>query len=238
MKNRVVFIFCLIVLFIGCSNGAETGGKKNNNATQQDEPMGIIKFFNSSSYAVSIHRDAFSGPVIAELAAGEVKSVEVYVDNNYGVGTTFSFGFKTKVFNELETACGDVFAYGIDPNMQKTIIIEPGKEKLVTIEQPSELIFETAFLRIINASDNYFELRQNGITFKQTGNGNVPVDSGKTGVYEIMSNKEGKSFENYKLITVFKSVDFPVFVAKYNHAYTYSFDGEKIIEISQSELSY
>ncbi len=240
MKLKLFLCLCILLILTGCSNGAGSEKKDSEDTVEQKnkEEYSTIKFFNSSSYSVSIHRDAFSGPVIVELLPGELKSVEVPVNNNYGIGSTFSIGYKTKVFNEIETACGDVYAYGIDPNMQMTLNLEPNKEKLVTIGQPSNIKFETAFLRIINSSDNYFELKKNGICYKQTGNGNLSVEAGKTGVYEIASSSKGVNFENYKLSTVFTSVDFPSFSAKYNHSYTYVFDGNKITKSSESELSY
>lgn len=231
MKLQRVLFLGIILLLASCQNS-------QNPDKGQLEQNAVIQLFNDSSYSVIVHRDAFSGVVIAELESGELKEVKVAASNNYGIGTTFSIEYKTKVFNEFETACGDVYAYGIDPNMQITMNLETGKEYQLRIEQPSDLVFETSFIRIINSSANYYELRNNGICYKQAGNGALTVDTGKTGVYEIPVGSKGKNFEGYKLTTVFSSLDIPSFLIEYNRSYTFVFDGESITKVSDNKLSY
>ena len=227
----------LLILLIGCA----TQPKNDNTQTQPTETQNnnaTVTFFNSSSYYVSVHRDAFSGVVIAELSSGETKTVEVMASDNYGIGTMFSIGFKTSVFNDFNLSCGPVYAYGIDPQMQISINLEAKQSYTLTITQPQNLVYETAFMKIINTSDNYFNLAKLGQVCKQTGNGVLTVQAGEIGIYEIESSKDGKLFDGYKLRTVFTDVDFPSFTAYYSHVYTFIFNGTTITKSGDDTLTY
>ncbi len=231
MKNRFLYfaVIFLLAMFVSCEKEPENVRTSSN---------GYVTFFNESSYIVEVHATAFSGPVITTLASGESKKCEIPESDNHGVGTTFSIGYKTRVFSEPDLSCGDVYAYGIDPDMQITVNIEAEKNHFLRISQPSNLVFESAFLRVINSSENYFELKKNSMSFKQTGNGNLTVDAGKIGIYEIDSSSVGKKFQGYELRSAFKSIDFPEFDAEYNHTYTYIFDGTSVTKDSEQVLSY
>lgn len=239
MKKIGLFVFTLFLLF-SCSNDSSLSNSSNGEVGGGNETgkYGTIVFFNESSYNVNIHKDAFSGPVIAELSSGESKSVKVNASENYGIGSTFSIGFKTKVIDEIGLSCGEVYAYGIDPNMQLNINVEEGKKYTLQIPQPSNLVFETAFLKIINASSMPFELTKTSESFKQAGNGVLSVPSGEIGVYEIPSSTAGTAFENYKLKSVFDSYDVPSFLVQHSKIYNFTFDGTSVSKTGEESIVY
>lgn len=236
MKSFLVFLL-LCLAFFSCEN---PGLKIKSTENKNDEIIdyGTVFFFNESSYSIIIHKDAFSGPIIAELNSGESKNVKLSTSNNYGIGTTFSIEFKTNVIDELAPFCGDVFVYGIDPNMQLNINIEKDKKYSLQIPQPSNLVFKTAFLKIINASAQPFELMKYSTAYKQAGNGILSVPSGEIGIYEIPSSSVGLAFENYTVKAVFNSYDIPSFSAYYGKIYNFIFDGAVVRKISEESFSY
>ncbi len=116
--KRALFVVPLLLLLFGCGNTSSDDG---GSSALEEEPAvqyGTVLFFNESSYAVSVHADAFSGAVLAELASGESKSVSVRPSDNYGIGSVFAIGFRTKIMDGFNLSCGEIYAYGIDPNMQ------------------------------------------------------------------------------------------------------------------------
>lgn len=233
--KKIIFAILLLCLLFGCTESSSD----SDSSDFEDKPTvqyGTVLFFNESSYAVSIHADAFSGAVVAELAAGESKSVSVRASNNYGIGSVFAIGFRTKVIDGFNLACGEIHAYGIDPNMQLAVNVEAGKKHTLQIPQPSELVYETAFITILNASSNSFELTKNSMSYKQAGNGILPVGVGEIGVYEIPASAKGIAFEDFKLKSVFKDYDIPSFEAVYSHVYSFSFDGSSVMKTGERNL--
>ncbi|MBR5866694.1 MAG: hypothetical protein IKZ04_02175 [Spirochaetaceae bacterium] len=238
MKKISLFVFTLFLLF-SCSNDSSFSNSSNDEVGGNETGRyGTIVFFNESSYSVNIHKDAFSGPVIAELSSGQSKSIKVNASENYGIGSTFSIGFKTRVIDEIGLSCGEVYAYGIDPNMQLNLNVEEGKKYTLQIPQPSNLVYETAFLKIINASSMPFELTKSSVSFKQAGNGVLSVPSGEIGVYEIPSSTVGIAFENYKLKSVFESYDVPSFFAQHSKIYNFTFDGTSVSKTGEESIVY
>lgn len=235
--KKILFVIPLLFLLFGCS---DSSGDNSDSSTDEEPKIqyGTILFFNESSYSVSVHADAFSGPVIVELASGESKSVSVRTSENYGIGSTFSIGFKTKIIDGYELSCGEIYAYGIDPNMQFNVNVEADKKYTLQIPQPSGLVYETAFIKILNASSNSFELTRNSVSYKQAGNGTLPVGIGEVGVYEIPSSATGTSFENYRVKSVFESYDIPSFSAVHSHIYSFSFDGTSVIKTGEQKIVY
>lgn len=235
--KKILFVIPLLFLLFGCSDSSNGNGDDDSDETHKIQ-YGTILFFNESSYSVSVHADAFSGPVIAELASGESKSVSVRASKNHGVGYTFAIGFKTKIIDGYELSCGEIYAYGIDPNMQFNINVEAEKRYTLQIPQPSNLVYETAFLKILNTSSNSFELTRNSVSYKQAGNGVLPVGVGEIGVYEIPSSTAGTAFENYKIKSVFTDYDIPSFNAVHSYIYTFSFDGSSVIKTGEQKIVY
>lgn len=175
---------------------------------------------------------------MAELESGESKSVSVRASGNYGIGSVFAVGFRTKIIDGFNFSCGEIYAYGIDPNMQIAVNVEAAKKYTLQIPQPSELVFETAFIQILNASSNSFELTKNSISYKQAGNGTLPVGAGETGVYEIPASAAGTAFEGYRVKSVFNDYDVPPFDAVYSHVYRFSFDGSSVVKTGEESIVY
>lgn len=235
--KKLIYIVSLLFLLLGCN---ESSSPSDNSSSDFEEETagqyGTILFFNESSYNISVHSDAFSGPVLAELTSGEAKAVSVRASNNYGIGSVFAIGFRTKVIDDFNLACGEIYAYGIDPNMQLAVNVEAGKKYTLQIPQPSELVYETAFIQILNVSSNSFELTKNSMSYKQAGNGVLPVGVGEIGVYEIPASAKGTAFEGFKLKSVFKDYDIPSFEAVYSHVYSFSFDGSSVAKTGERNL--
>lgn len=235
--KKLIYIVPALLLLLGCN---ESSSPSDNSSSDFEEETanqyGTVWFFNKSSYDISVHSDAFSGPVLAELTSGEAKAVSVRASDNYGIGSVFAIGFRTKVIDAFNFACGEIYAYGIDPNMQLSVNVEAGKKYTLQIPQPSELVYETAFIQILNESSNSFELTKNSMSYKQAGNGVLPVGVGEIGVYEIPSSANGIPFEGYKLKSVFKDYDVPSFDAVYSHVYTFSFKESLVVKTGERNL--
>jgi hypothetical protein len=185
---------------------------------------------------VLVHQDAFSGPVLLELSAGQSKSADVRVSDNYGVGSTFPVEYLYRVNDAFDTESGDITASGIDPNVQINFVIEEGKSYTKRIPQPQGLEFQTAFLKISNSSDLQFELRYLGTAFKQAGNGNIPVAPSKTGVYKIESiPAAGKLITNYKCVSTFQETVIQDFTAQKGYIYNFTYNGSSVIQNGEAQ---
>lgn len=233
--RRLIYVVSFLFLLFGCAESSSDNGSSDFEEETAGQ-YGTILFFNESSYAISVHADTFSGVVVAELAAGEAKTVSVRASNNYGIGSVFAIGFRTKVIDDFNLACGEIYAYGIDPNMQLAVNVEAGEKYTLQIPQPSELVYETAFMQILNVSSNSFELTKNSMSYKQAGNGVLPVGVGEIGVYEIPASAKGTAFEGYKLKSVFRDYDIPSFETVYSHVYSFSFDGSSVVKTGERNL--
>ncbi|MDR1955634.1 MAG: hypothetical protein LBQ30_02125 [Treponema sp.] len=199
---------------------------------------GRITFFNESSYFGIVHQDAFSGPVLLELSAGQLKRVDVRVSDNYGVGSTFPVEYKYRVVEGTDLASGEVWANGIDPNVQLNLVIEENKSYTLQIPQPSNLEFPMAFARILNTSGMQFELHYLGTAFKQAGNGNLPVPPGKTGVYQFSSTAEGKLISGYTVHSTFEALTIPDFTAKHSYIYNFTYSGTTVVKTSEQKILF
>jgi hypothetical protein len=214
-------------------------GDKTDNGTAAAEKTSKVTFFNESSYAVTVHLDAFSGPVLIEsLGAGQSKKVDVRTSENYGVGSTFCIEYSYKVVDGTDLASGEVWARGIDPNVQINFVVEENKSYTKQIPQPSGLEFQAAFVKILNVADMQFELHRLGTAYKQTGNGNLPVPPGKTGVYEIPSTAAGKTLSGYTVHSTFASVPVPEFTAKNSYIYTFTYSSTVVTKTGEQKISF
>jgi hypothetical protein len=196
---------------------------------------GAITFLNESSYSVTIHQGVFTGPVLFSLSAGQSKKADVRISDNYGIGSTFCIEYAYKVIDGTDLASGEVWANGIDPNVQINLVVEADKSYSIQIPQPAALNFPMAFIKIVNASNTHFELAYFGTSFKQTGNGVLPVPSGQTGVYQIESSADGKEITGYKVISVFTPCSVPDFTAKDSYIYNFIFDGASVTAHGQPQ---
>jgi len=235
MKILKYFVLLLFVNFIfaACHDGS--GGNGND----VDVKTGKVTFFNESSYKVVVHQNAFSGPVLLELTAGETKRVDVRTSDNYGVGSTFSIEYLYKINDGFDTESGDVIASGIDPNVQINFVVEENKSYTKQIPQPQNLEFRSAFIKIMNSSSLQFELKYLGTVFKQTGNGNIPVAPGKTGVYKLEGIPDGgKLFQNYAVASTFANTAIPDFTAVNGNIYSFTYNGSSVTQTGTQTIIF
>jgi len=187
--------------------------------------LSSVTFFNNSSYYINIHSSYFSGPILIEkLASGMSYFTTLNPSSNYGVGSVFSIEYLYLVANYSECSCGDVWTSGIDPNVQISRNIEAGESYVIQIPQPKNLELREFFFKILNASDKPFELNHLGTFYKQAGNGEFPVPSGKVGVYKMDENE----IKGYTITQVFVPYPFPEFTAMPGYIYNFEFDGKEV----------
>jgi len=195
-----------------------------------------VTFFNNSSYSVSIHSESFSGPILIDkLASGRYFSTTLNPSNNYGVGSVFSIEYWYLVASDAEFACGDVWAGGIDPDMQISQNMEVGKEYTIQIPQPKSLELKEAFLKILNTSGEHFELNYLGTFYRQAGNGELPVPSGKIGFYKMNGETEIKG---YTITQVSEKYPFPEFTAKSGYIYAFEFNGNSVEKTGEQKIIF
>ena len=195
-----------------------------------------VTFFNNSSYYVSIHEDSFSGPVLIDkLATGMKYSTTLNPSDNYGIGSMFSIEYWHLVADHNECSCGDVWTGGIDPNMQISQNIEAGKDYNIKVPQPKNLELKEAFFRILNTSNNYFELNYLSNTYRQAGNRETSVPSGKVGVYKIDGDTKIKG---HTITQVFDEYPFPEFTAKSGYIYYFEFNGNSVEEKGEQKIIF
>jgi len=211
----------------------------NNNGNKVDVQTGKVTFFNESSYKVVVHQDAFSGPVLLELSAGETKKVDVRTSDNHGVGSTFSIEYLYRITDGFDTESGEVIASGIDPNVQINFVIEKDKSYTKQIPQPKNLEFRSAFIKILNSGNLQFELKYLGTVFKQTGNGNISVAPGKTGVYKLDNiPAEGKLYQNYEVASTFANTAIPDFTVKNGFTYSFTYNGTSVTQTGEQTILF
>jgi len=216
-----------------------SGNKNNNNGNSTTVKTGRVTFFNESSYKVVVHQDAFSGPVLLELTAGQTKNVDVRTSDNYGVGSTFSIEYLYRINDGFDTDSGEVIASGIDPNVQINFVIEENKSYTKQIPQPQNLEFRSAFIKILNSGNLQFEFRYLGTVYKQTGNGNIPVAPGKTGVYKLEGIPAGgKLYQNYQVTSTFASTTIPDFTAENGYIYSFTYNGSSVTQTGTQTIIF
>ena len=145
--------------------------------------------------------------------------------DNYGVGSMFSIEYWHLVASDAEFSCGDVWTSGIDPNGQISQNIEAGRDYVIKIPQPKNLELREAFLKILNTSRNYFELNYLSNTYRQAGNGETSVPSGKVGIYKMNGDTKIKG---HTITQVFDEYPFPEFTAEPGYIYNFEFDGKEV----------
>jgi len=235
-----VLFFIISLIIAACPAESDKDDNNNdNNGNNVDVKIGRITFFNESSYKVVIHQDAFSGPVLLELSAGESKRVDVRTSDNHGVGSTFSIEYLYRITDAFDTESGEVIASGIDPNVQINFVVEEDKSYTKQIPQPANLEFRSAFIKILNSGNLQCEFKYMGTVFKQTGNGNISVAPGKTGVYKLEGIPTGgKLFENYTVASTFESTTIPNFTAENGFIYSFAYDGSSVTKTGEQTIIF
>ena len=231
---RIIILYILFSL-ISCDN--------SSTSTENDPGLliktGKVTFINYTSYDVVVHKDYFNGVVLLELSAGQTKSTDVRTSDNYGIGSVFSIEYLYKINDGFDTESGNIIASGIDPNVQINRVIEEGRNYTIQIPQPANLEFKTAFLKILNSYNLPFELRYLGTSFMQTGNGNLSVPPGKTGVYKIESiPNNGKLMENYRVVTNFNSTTIPDFTVRNGFVYSFTYNGTAVSKTGEQTIIF
>jgi hypothetical protein len=237
----LLLIISLIITSCPTDDGKNenSGNKNNNNGNSTTVKTGRVTFFNESSYKVVVHQDAFSGPVLLELTAGQTKNVDVRTSDNYGVGSTFSIEYLYRINDGFDTDSGEVIASGIDPNVQINFVIEENKSYTKQIPQPQNLEFRSAFIKILNSGNLQFEFRYLGTVYKQTGNGNIPVAPGKTGVYKLEGIPAGgKLYQNYQVASTFANTTIPDFTAENGHIYSFTYNGSSVTQTGTQTIIF
>jgi len=231
MNMKKCFLLLLASLLFSCEDPAN-----NNNGSKSK--TGRVTFFNESSYRVKVHRDSFSGIVLAELSAGESKNVNIRVSDDNRFGTTFSIEYLYRINDGFDTENGDVIASGLDFNVQPNRVIEENKSYTVQIPQPSNLEFKTAFIKLLNAYNIPIELRDHG-RILTLNNGNLTIVSGKTGVYKLEGiPADGEIFEGYHVVATLESTPIPDFTAMNGFIYSFTFDGTSVTKTGEQTIIF
>jgi hypothetical protein len=243
MNKNIFYLFLplLFFFFAACLDNTAGGSDPIIPAVK----TGKVTFFNESSYKVVVHQDSFSGPVLLEMPNGDPgKTILVRTSDNYGIGSTFSIEYLYRINDAFDTESGDVIASGIDPNVQINFVIEENKSYTKQIPQPQNLEFRNAFINILNSSSLQFELKYLGTVFKQTGNGNIPVAPGKTGVYKLPLGTEGgipaegKLYQNYQIASTFENTIIPDFTAKNGFIYSFTYNGSSVTKTGEQTIIF
>jgi hypothetical protein len=249
-KITTIFLVLLCGLFIACGNPAEdtsgdqtkggnTGDDNTGDNSGTEVKTGKVTFFNESSYQVVIHRDAFSGPVLLELNAGQSRTVDVRASDNYGVGSTFSIEYLYRISDAFDTESGELTAGGIDRNVQINFVVEEQKSYTKQIPQPQNLEFQQAFLKILNTAGLQCELRYLGTVFKQSGNDNISIATGRTGVYKLESiPTAGKPIQNYELVSTFENTVIPDFTVQKGVIYNFIYNGSSAVLTGEQTIVF
>jgi hypothetical protein len=222
MKNiyrQMLLAFLPALLLIACPN--------ENNAAR----TGKVTFFNESSYRVNVRRDAFSGIIIVEaLASGGSKTEDVRVSDNHGVGTVFSIEYFYHITDESDAYSGEIFANGIDLNVQIKEVIEENRHITIQIPQPTNLEFRTSFIKILNAHNIPVQLRNFGSILSQAGNGLLPIPANKIGIYSLSGIPAGGEFvfSGFNVGSVIDNTPIPAFTAQNGFIYCFIFNGRTV----------
>ena len=242
IKNIVCKLFLFFwaaLLFAACPTDDGKNKNSGNNENNIVVKTGKVTFFNESSYKVVVHQDAFSGPVLLELSSGQTKTVDVRTSDNYGVGSTFSIEYLYPINDAFDSESGEVIASGIDPNVQINFVVKEKNPDTKQIPQPKNLEFRSAFIKILNTSNLQFELKYLGTVFKQTGNGNISVAPGKTGIYKLDDIPTGgKLYQNYTVASTFENTTIPDFTAQNGTIYSFTYNGTSVTQTGTQTIVF
>ena len=201
--------------------------------------MGRVIFFNESSYRVNVRRDTFSGPIVVELSSGEIRTVDVRI-SDHAFGTTFAIEYLFPVTDGFDVDSGEIFAVGIDMNVQINRVVEENMPITIQIPQPTALEFRTAFIRILNAHSLPVDFRYFGSIQMQAGTGNIPIAPGRTGVFKLDQIPAGErnTFQGFNVVSTFDSTPVPAFTAQNGVIYSFTFNGSMVIKTGEQTIIF
>jgi len=231
MKKVFLFVF-LAYLIISCERPPD-----NN---ELGFKTGRVTFFNESSYNIKVHRDSFSGPVLAEVPSvgSREETVPVRVSDDHRYGTTFSIEYLYRITEDFDTESGEVIASGLDFNVQINCVIEEGKSYTIQIPNPSNLEFRTAFIKLIKAYNIPIELKYYGRTLP-LNNGNFTVAPYRTGVYKLTGIPvAGEIFEGYHIVATFESTPVPNFAVMNGFIYNFTYNGTSVTKTGEQTIIF
>jgi hypothetical protein len=191
-----------------------------------DDPVSWnVTFHNESSYSISVYQNSFSGAALVDmLPSGDSHSAMVRPSDNYGSGTVFSIKYWFRVGENVWTG-------GIDPNAQIQRNVEAGKNYDIQIPNALNVEWTESFVIIQNSSNMPLEFNYLNDFYKQAGNGETAVPSGKFGIYKISGEINGRT-----ITQVFEKYPFPNFTAEKGRVYNFMFDGSSVIKTSEYEI--
>jgi len=228
--KKIALLFALLVISCG------------KHELEDTNPQAEVTFFNESSYDVSVHLSAFSGPVLIEkLTIGDYFSTMLSPSNNYGNGSVFSIVYWVLVANGTELACNDVWTSGIDPNMQIIQNLVGGESYVIQIPKPKNLELNGSFIKILNSSNQPFEFNYLAMTKRQADNIEIAVPSGKVGVYKVNDNyysNKPTEIIGHTIKVVFETYPFPDLIAQNGYVYSYEFDGKTVTKKGEQKLTF
>jgi len=199
-----------------------------------------VTFFNGSSYRVKVHRDAFSGPVEAELNAGQSKTANVSISYDTDFGTTYFFEYLYRIDNAFDAGSGEVFASMQDSAVQINFIIEEGRSYTKQIPQPANLKPRSSFLEVLNVHTSLCEVWRSGRSIlKQAGNGKVPIDPGKTGVYKLDGiPAAGVLYRGYTVFSNSTEKPIPDFMVQNGCIYRFTYNGSSVTQTGSQSIVF
>ena len=191
--------------------------------------LGTVEFLNASGYYACVHEKSFSGQALTDtFSTGETRSVQVAANINVGIGATFSIRYCSLIASNIELANGNVWACGIDPDMQISLDIKADTIYPKKILQPANLEIQETFMKIQNTSGMPIELNYYAQSFIPEGNDNeLYVSASKTGVYRIGA-REIKGYSVKQGLNNLYEV--PEFVAEKGYIYNFEFDGNEVAQ--------
>lgn len=232
--NKLALFTIILLMFLSCENKPNDDPETIHDSN--DNNFAEITFVNETQFYVNVHKDFFSGPVILALSPSKSDTVEVPPSDNYGIGSTFSITYEFNIADEDDTYSGKVLAESnYVPDAQISFYVEKNKTYTKQIPIPEGITFNGAYVRIKNNTGSHFELSQLGRTFKQAGNNEISVPTGKTGIYSFTENDiPDLKFNNMRLQSVFQEFNITSFQMQKGYIYDLFFtDGDSQPKVVQ-----
>ncbi len=227
--KKIYLLFLLFSFFIACNNVSQQEYTESNQDIIENKPednnpeQSKVTFKNNTQFYVTIFKDAFSGAELTQIKPGESAVIDTVSSDNYGIGSTFCVKYKFKVTDKNDLYSGDVFADVFDKNAQINFVIEKWKSYTKEIPIPEDFECKSLFLRIRNEATSQFELTNLGTSYKQAGNGELPVPMDKTGIYQFNGNK---NFSDFEFVSVFNKMNAPDITLECGYIYDFVFTNE------------